>query len=96
MDGALLLSFEWQDYVDLGFTQSHVIKRVLLQIEKRAFFKSHRDLPVTLVRRDRLRYHHRVEKAAISIQRRYRVIYAALQRARACARTAFIMNWRAL
>ena len=47
MDGALLLSFEWQDYVDLGFTQSHVIKRVLLQIEKRAFFKSHRDLPVT-------------------------------------------------
>ena len=86
MDGALLLSFEWQDYVDLGFTQSHVIKRVLLQIEKRAFFKSHRDLPVTLVRRDRLRYHHRVEKAAISIQRRYRVIYAALQRARAAER----------
>ena len=86
VDGALLLSFEWQDYVDLGFTQSHVIKRVLLQIEKRAFFKSHRDLPVTLVRRDRLRYHHRVEKAAISIQRRYRVIYAALQRARAAER----------
>ena len=26
-----------------------------------------------------MRYHHRVEKAAISIQRRYRVIYAALQ-----------------
>ena len=59
---------------------------MLLQIEKRAFFKSHRDLPVTLVRRDRLRYHHRVEKAAISIQRRYRVIYAALQRARAAER----------
>ena len=35
---------------------------------------------------DRLRYHHR-EKAAISIQRRYRVIYAALQRARARPRS---------
>lgn len=84
--GKLLLAFEWQDYIDLGFTQSHVIKRVLLQIERRAFFRTHRDLPVTLVRRDRLRYHHRVERAAVLLQRRYRVVYEALQRKRAAER----------
>ena len=65
VDGALFLSFEWQDYVDLGFTQSHVIKRILLQVEKRKFFRTHRDLPVTLVRRDR-----RAGRAGLSRRRR--------------------------
>ena len=69
VDGKLLLAFEWQDYVDLGFGMAHQIKRLLLDIEKRAFFRTHRDLPVTLVRRDRLRYHHKIEKATILIQR---------------------------
>ena len=72
IDGALLLSFEWQDFVALGITQSHQIKRILLDIEQRAFFADHHDLPVTLARRERLRYHHRVEEACIIIQRKYR------------------------
>ena len=74
VDGALLpLSFEWQDYVDLGFT--HVARhqlRVLLQDRKKGLLQEPPRFTRTLVRRDRLRYHHRVEKAAISIQRRYR------------------------
>ena len=82
VDGKLLLAFEWQDYVDLGFGMAHQIKRLLLDIEKRAFFRTHRDLPVTLVRRDRLRYHHKIEKATILIQRAYRLRYEALQRRR--------------
>lgn len=82
VDGKLLLAFEWQDYVDLGFTKAHQIKRILLEIEKRAFFRTHRDLPVTLVRRDRLRYHHRIEKATILIQRAYRLRYEAMVRRR--------------
>lgn len=75
IDGALILAFEWDDFVDLGIRHSHHIKRILLDIEKRRFFPLHKDMAVTLARLDRLRYHHKIEAACLVIQRRYRKRY---------------------
>jgi len=61
---------------------NHQIKRILLDIEQRSFFTTHRDLPVTLLRRDRLRYHFQVEKACIIIQHKFRERYGRILRTR--------------
>ncbi|KAJ1446094.1 hypothetical protein M885DRAFT_591964 [Pelagophyceae sp. CCMP2097] len=82
VDGALLLAFEWDDYLGLGLKEHHRIKRVLLEMEKRSFFSRHKDRPVTLVRRERLRYHHRIEAAAVRLQRFYRRRYRLVVRGR--------------
>lgn len=73
IDGALLLAFEWSDYVDLGISQAHRIKHILLDIEKRSFFAAHQDTKRSLAKLQRLRYHHKVERACIVIQARYRM-----------------------
>lgn len=81
IDGALILAFDWSDYVDLGIRQSHQVKRILLDIEKRAFFASHKVNDVTLARLTRLRYHHKVETACIVVQRSYRARIKRILRA---------------
>ena len=52
-----------------------------------AFGRAHKDTPAGLAKRERLRYHHRLEAAAMCIQRRYRGRYDAnTRRLRARAR----------
>lgn len=93
VDGALILAFDWSDYVDLGLRQSHQVKRILLDIEKRAFFATHKVNDVAIARLSRLRYHHKVEGACIIIQRSYRARYKRIMRAN-LAETARLAHTR--
>ena len=41
VDGQTLLTFDWEDYLAIGVTQSHQIKKLLLDIERRAFYRTY-------------------------------------------------------
>ena len=72
VDGLLLLTFEWEDYNNLGINRSMHIKLILLQLHRRPWFHSHIDDTKDIERRDRLRRHHNIEAAAKILQRKYR------------------------
>jgi len=76
VDGKLLLTFEWEDYNYMGMVQSMHIKQTLLQLHRREWYKTHKDHPDDIARRDRLRRHHNVDAAARLLQRKYRQRYA--------------------
>ena len=76
VDGKLLLTFEWEDYNNLGMIQSMHIKQTLLQLHRRPWYKMHVDHPDDIARRDRLRRHHNVDAAARLLQRKYRQRFA--------------------
>ena len=42
VDGQTLLTFDWEDYLAIGVTQSHQIKKLLLDIERRAFYRTYK------------------------------------------------------
>mmetsp|Transcript_10082 Transcript_10082/g.26323 ORF Transcript_10082/g.26323 Transcript_10082/m.26323 type:complete len:523 (-) Transcript_10082:206-1774(-) len=82
IDGKLLLALDWDDFVDLGIDKAVDIKRILLQYEtkmkkvQKDFFNEYKPAPEEIVRRERLRKHHKIEHAAIIIQRKYMMRYA--------------------
>jgi len=76
VDGLLLLTFEWEDYVYLGVKQSMHIKQIMLALQRRGWYATHIDHPRDLQRRDRLRRHHNIDAAARLLQRKFRQRYA--------------------
>jgi len=76
IDGLLLLTFEWEDYVYLGVKQSMHIKQIMLALQRRPWYATHIDHPKDLQRRDRLRRHHNIDAAARLLQKKFRERYA--------------------